>query len=179
MMLLTTGAEAHQVVEYSIYDEFGDIMHNSPGMLVQNGQYPGIEIEQAANANLEIEQFRYHSGRFNQVKKNNLTSYVNNQYGEKPVWKFRPLDKDKDKKIIIVEDKPVRRLQMPPQVQPQVQFQPQAQPQVQGHSPYSSQLMMPMMQMTPMMPMATPYMAPPVSPLISPGMFYRYPYYSY
>ena len=160
-MMLTSAVEAQQIVEFSIYDEFGDIMRNSPGMLVQNDRFKTVEIEQDTNASQELDQFRYRSDRFQNREKNNLTSYGNNQFGAaKPVWKFRPLDEEKEKKVIKIEDKPVRRFQQP---------QSQIQPDYYRYRPYSPYTMTPM-------PIA-PVM--PIAPLMSPGMMYRYPLYPY
>ncbi len=138
-------------------------MRNSPGMLVQNDRYKMIEIDQDTSSNGELEHFRYRLDRCCKEEKNNLTSYGNNRYGAKPVWKFRPLDDEKQKKVIKIEDKPVRRLQQPQQ---QSQLQPQY------YRPYSPYTMTPM-PMTPMVPVM------PVAPLMSPGMMYQYPLYSY
>lgn len=165
LTILTSAVEAQQIVEFSIYDEFGDIMHNSPGMLVQNDRFKRVEIEQGTNSSQELHQYRYRSDRFDNRESNNLTSYKNNQFGAaKPVWKFRPLDEEKEKKVIKIDEKPVRRFQQP---QPQPQLQPWSQPQY--YRPYSPYTMTPV-PTAPVMPMA---------PLMSPGMMYRYPLYPY
>ncbi len=167
-------------------------MRNSPGMLVEADRSKPVEIEDDINASWELEKFRYRSDRFLDRETNNLTSYRNNQFGAaKPVWKFRPLDEDKDKKVIKIEDQPVRRLlqpqqqlqqqpqlqsqpqqQMQQQTQPQLQPQPQLQAQPQYYRPYSPYMMTPM----PIAPVM-PYM--PIAPMMSPGLMYQYPLYSY
>ena len=155
-------------------------MHNSPGMLVQNDRIKVVEIEKDTNADWELEQFRYRSDRFQNREENNLTSYGNNQFGAaKPVWKFRPLDEDKERKVIKIDDKPVRRMQEPqPQIQqqhiqPQLQTQPQLQMQPQYYRPYYSPYTMTPMPIAPVMP----YM--PIAPLMWPGMMNQYPLYRY
>jgi len=175
LTILTSAVEAEQIVEFSIYDEFGDIMRNSPGMLVQNDRFKAVDIEQDTDANRELGQFRYRTDSFNNRENNNLTSYGNNQFGAaKPVWKFRPLDEEKEKKVIKIDEKPVRRFQQPWSQQPQQQQQPQPQPwsQSQYYRPYSPYTMTPM-PIAPVMPMM------PITPPISPGMMYRYPLYPY
>jgi hypothetical protein len=186
-MILTSAVEAQQIVEFSIYDEFGDIMRNSPGMLVENDRFNRVELDQDTDLSQELDQFRYRSDRLHNREENNLTSYGNNRFGAaKQVWKFRPLDEEKEKKVIKIDEKPVRDFQQPwsqpqppqqlQQPQPQLwsqswsqrQRQPWTQPQY--YRPYSPYTMTPV-PIAPMMPIAPP--------LMSPGMMYRYPLYPY
>lgn len=114
---ISTVAAAQQIVEYSMYDEFGDIMFNAPGRLVKNGSSKSYKLEDDYQSEQEFSTFRYRTesdesayNRTLNMESGKLTTYKKNRYKTNQVWKFRPLDEKKEKKIIKIEDEPARQL---------------------------------------------------------------------
>ena len=131
-LMISVSVNAQQIVEYSMYDEFGDIMFESLEHLVQNRKFGEFDLERSQDE-IEIDQFRYRSTQDSLEltlpgkKKYNSIEYLTNRNkarSAKPEWKFRPLDEEKDKKIVIIEEKPVDNLLQQPQPtqQPQQGF---------------------------------------------------------
>lgn len=165
---ISTAVVAGQVVEYSMYDEFGDIMFNAPGKLTINGKQKSFKLDDALQSDQDLSKYRYrtddsksvYSGAQNReedTERDVLTTYSRDRYKTNQVWKFRPLDEEKEKKIIKIEDEPVRTFKANPYY---------------GTSPvYRSPMRTPMM--SPMMsPMMTP-MVPIMPGLMYPMMPYR------
>jgi len=122
-LMISVSVNAQQIVDYSMYDEFGDIMFESLEHLVQNRKFGEFELERSQDE-VEIDQFRYRSAQGSLEltlpgkKKYNSIEYLTNRNkvrSAKPEWKFRPLEKEKDKKIVIIEEKPVQNLLQQPQ----------------------------------------------------------------
>ena len=112
---ISTVAKAQQVVEYSIYDEFGDIMFNAPGKLVKNGGKKSIQLDDKFHDDQDFSKYRYRTENIESTYNRSLskeddvlTTYRKDRYRTDQVWKFRPLDEEKEKKVIKIEDKPVR-----------------------------------------------------------------------
>ncbi len=169
-LMISVSVDAQQIVEYSMYDEFGDIMFESLEHLVQNRKFGEFDLESSQN-DVEIDQFRYRSKQDSLEltlpgkKKYNSLEYLTNRNkarSSRPEWKFRPLDEKKDKKIVIIEEKPVENLlQQPQQSQQSGQLGQQLQQGFYG-SGYGTGYgtgygygmgYMPMMPISPMMPM--------------------------
>ena len=167
---ISTAAAAQQIVEYSMYDEFGDIMFNAPGRLVKNGSHKSFKMDDGYQSEQDISTYRYRTDNeestFNRtlnMESDVLTTYKKNQYKTNQTWKFRPLDEEKQKKIIIIEDEPARQH---PGNQQYPGNQMYRAPMMRPYMPYSP--MAPTMPMSPMMPMAP----------MMPGLMYPYmPYY--
>lgn len=178
LCLLTMGfstvATAQQIVEYSMYDEFGDIMFNAPGKLVKNGGYRSFKLDGDFQSDQDLSKYRYRTdaseSTYNRTlnrESDVLTTYSNQRYKTNKVWKFRPLDEEKDKKIIKIEDEPAKQTNQGTMMQYRTPMM----------SPYSPMMMSPYMSpyMSPMMsPYTSPYM--PMVPMM-PGLVY--PYMSY
>ena len=139
-----------------MYDEFGDMMFNAPGQLTINGRGKTLRFDNALQSDQELSKFRYRTddskstysrtpNRESDSERDVLTTYSQNRYRTNQVWKFRPLDEDKEKKIIKIEDEPIRLFKPSPAYQP----------------PMTSPMMTPMTPMVPVMPglmyPATPY----------------------
>ena len=114
----STVARAQQVVEYSMYDEFGDIMFNAPGKLLKNGEKKSIQHEDDFHLGQDLSKYRYRTdslestySRSRSKEDDVLTTYKKDRYRTDKVWKFRPLDEKKEKKIIKIEEKPARQFQ--------------------------------------------------------------------
>jgi len=148
----STAAISEQIVEYSMYDEFGDIMFNAPGRLVKNGGYKSYRLEEGTQSQDDLSNYRYrtdnnqsiYSGTFNR-ESDVLTTYKKNHYNTNQAWNFRPLDEKKEKKIIKIEDKPV----VPFQAHQMLRSSP-----MQYQMPYQmgTPMVTPAMPMVPLMP---------------------------
>ncbi len=136
LLLLTfTGslAQSREIVEFSIYDEFGDIMFNGPGELVLNGRRGSFRFEDDIELGKNLDNYRYRLDTYESAYRQGqeaLTTYRKNHLQQK-VWKFRPLEDKKDKKIIKIEDPPSAPYQggyMMPPMSPMVPMMPGLQP---------------------------------------------------
>ena len=156
---ISTAVLSQEIVEYSMYDEFGDIMLNAPGRLViKEKKQPVFRFEEDLQSDQDLSKYRYRTDdstsnyNRNQSKESEsdvLTSYKKKSYETNQVWKFRPLDEDKEKKVIKIEDKPVKLFQQAPTYR-----QPGMTPYMSPYrSPYTSPYMSPYMPMVPMMPL--------------------------
>lgn len=115
LLLETTALAASEaeIVEYSMYDEFGDIMFNAPGQLVRDPGKTTFDLEDALRSDQDISRYRYRSdaaddsfSRTQNQQSEALTTYSKNRYNTNQVWKFRPLEDEKEKTIIKIEDEP-------------------------------------------------------------------------
>jgi len=104
--LTASALYAKEIVEFSIYDEFGDIMFSGPGKLVVNDNKGAFYLEDEDHSEIDLDNFRYRRDTYESAYKQGreaLTTYRKNHI-QKKVWKFRPLEKEKDKKIIKIEE---------------------------------------------------------------------------
>lgn len=112
MTILATSVGAHELQGFSMYDEFGDIMRNNPNHIVQQSSIQNMNVE-ATGPELSQYQFRPESLKGLNLASprghtNSLTSSTKNPFSQQQqVWKFRPLDEDKQKQVIKIEDIPV------------------------------------------------------------------------
>jgi len=116
LMLTTTSVQSREIVTFSIYDEFGDIMSNNSGQLTLNRSMQSLPIDDEDLDSVDFENFRYRKNTYESAYmqgKEALTTY-NKKHYQKKVWKFRPLEKDK-KDIIKIEEPPVTNLLQPAQ----------------------------------------------------------------
>ncbi len=114
LMLTTTSVQSREIVKFSIYDEFGDIMFDSPGKLVLNGKKGSLQLDDEDQSDVDFDKYRYRTDTYESAYEQGqkaLTTYRKNHY-QKKVWNFRPLDKDK-KTIIKIEDSPIPAVQQP------------------------------------------------------------------
>jgi hypothetical protein len=116
MLLFCRIAATQEIIEYSMYDEFGSIMFSGPGQLVKNGRYayqpPETEVEPEASP------YRYRWSSEPVESEAEMTFRPGKRYGrQQQVWKFRPREEKKEKKIIKIEDPPVAPVFRQPQYQ--------------------------------------------------------------
>lgn len=115
LMAISTSAFTQEIREYSMYEEFGDIMFNAPGRLVKNGKFRGIGIDDDYSGSSDTEQFRYRGdGRDSSTfsiddREFRVNTGVKKQANKsRQVWKFRPLDEENRKQVIKIEEDPVK-----------------------------------------------------------------------
>lgn len=106
MLTLSRAAFTDEIVEYSMYDEFGSLMFNAPGRLVQNDRRT-YRFNDDSNNESESSSFRYHFGVPETREETRTYSFQSGKNKQQRVWKFRPRDEKKAKKIIKIEDQPV------------------------------------------------------------------------
>lgn len=157
---MSTVAAAQQVAEYSMYDEFGEIMFNAPGKLLKNGGKKAIHMDGDSRPGEDFSNYRYRTDSFESTYNRSynkeddvLTAYKKDRYRTDKAWKFRPLDEEKDKKIIKIEDEPARLFQ--------------------GNQMYRTPAVRPYMPMMPYSPMAPMAPMAPMVPVM-PGLIYPY-----
>jgi len=132
ILISAASAVSQEIVEYSMYDEFGDIMFNAPGRLVKNGRSGTrqLELDEDFIPGKDFSAYRYryrtddNYGSANTKERESLTTYRKNPYKTNQVWKFRPLDEKKAQKIIKIEDEPVVPFQPYRYYQPQFRMMP-------------------------------------------------------
>jgi hypothetical protein len=141
-----------------MYDEFGDIMFNAPGRLVLNGGKKSFYLDEDYSSGEDLSNYRYRTDSNGSSYSRNqnretevLTTHKKNRYNTNQVWKFRPLEENKEKKIIKIEDEPVGIFPQNPMMYRSPLVAPLA-----PIRPYA-----PMMPMVPMMPgQMYPYFPP-------------------
>jgi hypothetical protein len=139
LMVTTTSVRSREVVSFSIYDEFGDIMFNAPGKIVLNGQANQLQIDTADQPDVDLEKFRYRTDTYESAYQQGmeaLSSYRKKQY-QKKVWKFRPLEEDK-KTIIKIDEPQVPGAVTPGKQQEQAVVQPPMMSPVTGYQGWPS-----------------------------------------
>ena len=100
MLLFSRIAASGEIVEYSMYDEFGPIMFSGPGQLVKNGRYTAYQTDNQADQTMP---YRYRWGE--SAEYGHSQGFAPGRRGQQQqVWKFRPRDEKKEKKIIKIED---------------------------------------------------------------------------
>lgn len=180
LIISSTAANAEQIVEFSMYDAFGDIMFNSPGQLVRNQRSQKLELEEPIDQETSLDKYRYRDHQYLSTKKplrypsagtgDNRNSLTSKKFraGKQQEWKFRPLDDDK-KQVIKIEDEPVQKMLRPQANRSAQAYQPSS---VSPYMPAMPMPMVPMMPMAPGMPYGSavrPELMPGVMPGVMPG----------